>query len=159
MLGETVERTFSWPLPSPMLMVPLSSTRWQAKQHRSRSHTVETFYSPLLPTAPVIPSLICVIKQAFFFTSPDTKTASAICPAWTQQSHSYCPVSAQNPQLCDVLRASLFSIVSVKSEYYQHSYQSFSFHGETLFIHFMLYVNYVVFVNVAQCFCHQKKRD
>lgn len=37
---ETVVRTSSWLLPSPMLMAPLRSTRWLEKRLRSRFHTV-----------------------------------------------------------------------------------------------------------------------
>lgn len=55
MLEETVERTSSWLLPSPMLMAPLRSTRWREKRPRSRFHTARLKDSPLLPTAPMIP--------------------------------------------------------------------------------------------------------
>lgn len=66
------------------------------------------------------------------------------------QSPSFCPLPAPNTQLCDLFRILLIPIVFLKAEYYQHSCQSFSFHGGISFLHFILCVNYVV--SVAQHF-------
>lgn len=130
MLEETVERTSSWPQPSPTLMDPLRSTSWPERTHRNRFYTARPHPHLLLPTAPLTPNLPLVIQQSFPWwpTQPKTQRChlGCMCSAGTTSA----VLLLQHQTISCVLNVPPSSHIFLKAEYYQCSYQSFSFHRE-----------------------------
>lgn len=142
MSAQTAEKTSSSPQLSHMSTVPLKSTRWLAKRPRNRFNTVKQtpIYSPLL-------HWYKCNQTDFLFMSLGSQMGSAI--------HLAC-----NYQLPDCSLApnhELFKSQSVPKVSFCNCKGWISTLLSVLFIsrwnfvsHFILNVNYVMFVNVAQ---------
>lgn len=151
MLEETVERTSSWPQPSPTLKDPLRSTSWPERKHTNRFTTARSRPHLLLPTAPLTHDLVFPMMT---HTAQNTMSPSTLHVL--SRYHKCWPPPAPNHQLC-AERATFLAhfpeswILSVLLSVLFISWGNFS----DIFKHC---VNYVVFVKVAQRTWNQKKK-
>ena len=137
-----------------MWKVPLRSTRWLAKRPRNKLPTViETplFYLLLHWSPPFICSYL--IKGAFLFTLPGTETAVPPC-MYPAVPHQPPPLPTPNPQVYVLSCSALFPNSLLYLQRMNIINTPLGPFHDGIFLHFILYVNYIVFVNVAQCFWH-----